>query len=124
LGRTPFDLAHGPLLRVGLVRMAADEHLLVVVMHHIVSDGWSMQIVVDEFVAQYRARVLGETGAEDTLPIQYADYAVWQRNWLEAGEKNSQLAYWTQQLGGGQPVLQLPVDRPSALSKVSSVSSN
>ncbi|WP_412179668.1 amino acid adenylation domain-containing protein, partial [Variovorax paradoxus] len=112
LGRTPFDLAHGPLLRVGLVRMAADEHLLVVVMHHIVSDGWSMQIVVDEFVAQYRARVLGETGAEDTLPIQYADYAVWQRNWLEAGEKNSQLAYWTQQLGGGQPVLQLPVDRP------------
>ncbi|WP_157119363.1 non-ribosomal peptide synthetase, partial [Azohydromonas lata] len=110
LNDVPFDLGTGPLLRVGLIRMAADEHLLVVVMHHIVSDGWSMQLVVDEFVTQYRSHARAEACDLQPLPIQYADYAVWQRNWLEAGEKRSQLAYWTQQLGDECPVLQLPAD--------------
>jgi len=110
LHQTPFDLEAGPLLRVGLIREAADEHVLVVVMHHIVSDGWSMQIIVDEFVAQYRARAQGQAPQLAVLPIQYADYAVWQRNWLEAGEKERQLAYWKAQLGDGYPVLQLPTD--------------
>ncbi|RSZ29427.1 non-ribosomal peptide synthetase, partial [Variovorax sp. 553] len=110
LGHTPFDLAEGPLLRVGLIRLAPEEHMLVVVMHHIVSDGWSMQVIVDEFVAQYSARVRGMEAELSSLPIQYADYAAWQRDWLEAGERERQLAYWTQHLGAGQSVLQLPVD--------------
>ncbi|ASI68649.1 non-ribosomal peptide synthetase [Diaphorobacter nitroreducens] len=110
LHQTPFDLEAGPLLRVGLIREAADEHVLVVVMHHIVSDGWSMQIIVDEFVAQYRARIQGQEPQLAVLPIQYADYAVWQRNWLEAGEKDRQLSYWKAQLGDEHPVLQLPAD--------------
>ncbi len=112
LHQTPFDLEAGPLLRVGLIRETADEHVLVVVMHHIVSDGWSMQIIVDEFVTQYSSRVLGQDPRPPSLPIQYADYAVWQRNWLEAGEKESQLTYWKTQLGGIDPVLQLATDRP------------
>ncbi|SFP15972.1 non-ribosomal peptide synthetase [Variovorax sp. 770b2] len=107
---TPFDLTRGPLLRVGLLRLAADVHVLVVVMHHIVSDGWSKQILVDEFMQQYRARVRGETPAMAPLPVRYADYAAWQRNWLEAGEKERQLAYWTERLGTANPVLQLPTD--------------
>ncbi|MGJ7611900.1 MULTISPECIES: amino acid adenylation domain-containing protein [unclassified Variovorax] len=110
LSHTPFDLAAGPLLRVGLIRLAADQHLLVVVMHHIVSDGWSMQVLVDEFVAHYRARVQGAAVVLPPLPIQYTDYAAWQRDWLEAGERDRQLAYWTHHIGTEQPVLQLPTD--------------
>ena len=105
-----FDLEHGPLLRVGLIREATDKHLLVVAMHHIISDGWSMQIIVDEFVAQYRARAQGEVPDLAALPIQYADYAAWQHQWLEAGEKDRQLTYWKTQLGSEHPVLQLPTD--------------
>lgn len=112
LQQTPFDLERGPLLRVGVIREAADEHVLAVVMHHIVSDGWSLQVIVDEFVAQYRARVQGLDPELPALPIQYADYAVWQRNWLEAGEKERQLEHWKTQLGDEHPVLQLPVDHP------------
>ena len=112
LHRTPFDLEHGPLLRIGLIREAADSHVLVVVMHHVVSDGWSMQIIIDEFVRQYRARIEGRLPDLAPLPIQYADYAAWQRNWLEAGERQRQLDYWLAQLGGEQPMLQLPTDHP------------
>jgi amino acid adenylation domain-containing protein/non-ribosomal peptide synthase protein (TIGR01720 family) len=109
---TPFDLTAGPLLRVGLIRLGENEHVLVVVMHHIVSDGWSMRVVVDEFVTQYRARVQGQVPALAPLPIQYADYALWQRHWLEAGEKDRQLEHWKAQLGAAHPVLQLPTDHP------------
>ncbi|WP_157119418.1 non-ribosomal peptide synthetase, partial [Azohydromonas lata] len=107
---TAFDLGEGPLLRVGLIRLSPREHLLVVVMHHIVSDGWSMQILVQELVAQYRAHGRGEAAPLQPLPVQYADYAVWQRRWLEAGEAQRQLAYWTAHLGAEHPVLQLPTD--------------
>nr|WP_185878912.1 non-ribosomal peptide synthetase [Variovorax sp. MHTC-1] len=110
LSQMPFDLGTGPLLRAALIRMSVDEHILVVVMHHIVSDGWSMRLVVDEFVAQYRARVLGGQVQQAPLPIQYADYAAWQREWLEAGEQERQLRYWKAQLGGEHPVLQMPTD--------------
>ncbi|WOI45558.1 condensation domain-containing protein [Acidovorax sp. BLS4] len=110
ISQTPFDLSAGPLLRVGLIRLGEREHWLVVVMHHIVSDGWSMQVLVEEFVARYRERLLGRSLALAPLPIQYADYAAWQRQWLEAGEKDRQLAYWTKQLGDEHPVLQLPTD--------------
>ena len=108
----PFDLEQGPLLRVGILRLAEDEHLLVVVMHHIISDGWSMQLIIDEFAADYSARVTGETWQPPALPIQYADYALWQRQWMEAGEKERQLAYWQAELGDEHPVLQLPTDCP------------
>ncbi|MFS8328129.1 amino acid adenylation domain-containing protein, partial [Vreelandella titanicae] len=108
----PFDLEQGPLLRVGILRLAEEEHLLVVVMHHIISDGWSMQLIIDEFAADYSARVTGETWQPPVLPIQYADYALWQRQWMEAGEKERQLDYWQRELGDEHPVLQLPTDRP------------
>jgi len=111
----PFDLEQGPLLRVALIRETPGRHVLVVVMHHIVCDGWSLQLIVDEFVAQYAARIQGcEPGDEPPL-IQYSDYAQWQRHWLEAGEAERQLVYWRAQLGDTQPVLQLPADHPRSV---------
>ncbi|MBT9106355.1 AMP-binding protein, partial [Pseudomonas aeruginosa] len=98
----PFDLERGPLLRVSLLRLAEDDHVLVLVQHHIVSDGWSMQVMVEELVQLYAAYSRGLEVALPALPIQYADYALWQRSWMEAGEKERQLAYWTGLLGGEQ----------------------
>ncbi|PCA77174.1 non-ribosomal peptide synthetase [Pseudomonas aeruginosa] len=108
----PFDLERGPLLRVSLLRLAEDDHVLVMVQHHIVSDGWSMQLMVEELVQLYAGYSQGLDVVLPALPIQYADYALWQRSWMEAGEKERQLAYWTGLLGGEQPVLELPFDRP------------
>uniref|UniRef100_UPI0035C78745 non-ribosomal peptide synthase/polyketide synthase n=1 Tax=Pseudomonas allii TaxID=2740531 RepID=UPI0035C78745 len=108
----PFDLQQGPLLRVKLLRLAPEEHVLVLVQHHIVSDGWSMQVMVDELVQLYAAHVQGQDLQLPALPIQYADYALWQRSWMEAGERERQLGYWTGMLGGEQPVLEMPMDRP------------
>ncbi|WP_236709413.1 condensation domain-containing protein, partial [Pseudomonas sp. Leaf127] len=111
--RRPFDLEHGPLLRVRLLGLAEDAHVLVVTLHHIVSDGWSMPVLVDELVQLYEGYSQGLAEVSlPALPIQYADYAIWQRNWMEAGEQERQLAYWQAQLGGEQPVLELPTDRP------------
>ncbi|AOS74298.1 amino acid adenylation domain-containing protein [Pseudomonas sp. FP1911] len=114
----PFDLQEGPLLRVTLLRLAADEHVLVLVQHHIVSDGWSMQLVVEELVQLYAGYSQGQDVQLPALPIQYADYAVWQRSWMDAGEKQRQLAYWRELLGGEQSVLELPFDhqRPAVQS--------
>ncbi|WLI31591.1 non-ribosomal peptide synthase/polyketide synthase [Pseudomonas rhodesiae] len=106
----PFDLRAGPLMRVNLLRLAEDEHVLVLVQHHIISDGWSMQVMVDELVQLYGACSQGQRLQLPALPIQYADYAVWQRQWMEAGEKARQLSYWRELLGGEQPVLELPFD--------------
>ncbi|MER2513276.1 MAG: non-ribosomal peptide synthase/polyketide synthase [Nitrosomonas ureae] len=108
----PFDLTQGSLLRVALIRVSAEEHHLVVVMHHIISDAWSNRIIIDEFAACYRAHIEGPSLLLPELPIQYADYAQWQRNWLEAGEKERQLVYWRNQLGVEHPALQLPTDHP------------
>ncbi|WP_228379513.1 condensation domain-containing protein, partial [Pseudomonas aeruginosa] len=108
----PFDLEQGPLLRVTLLEVDADEHVLVMVQHHIVSDGWSMQLMVEELVQLYAAYSQGLDVGLPALPIQYADYALWQRSWMEAGEKERQLAYWTGLLGGEQPVIELPLDHP------------
>ncbi|RAR71437.1 non-ribosomal peptide synthase protein (TIGR01720 family)/amino acid adenylation domain-containing protein, partial [Paracidovorax anthurii] len=111
----PFDLGAGSLLRVLLLRVDAQEHRLVVAMHHIVSDGWSLGVLVEEFAGCYRrhAAASGERPTElAVLPIQYADYAQWQRQWMEAGEKQRQLDYWRGCLGTDHPVLQLPTDRP------------
>ncbi|MBD9580531.1 non-ribosomal peptide synthase/polyketide synthase [Delftia sp. DLF01] len=110
VNRQPFDLARQPLLRAAVVRRHAREHVLVVVMHHIVSDGWSMRVLLKEFLQAYGAMSRGEAPVLEAAPITYVDYANWQRQWLEAGENERQLAYWRGQLGDTHPVLQLQTD--------------
>ena len=106
-----FDLYQGPLLRVTRVRLDEQRHALLLAMHHIVSDGWSMQILLDELAHCYAAHLQARAPQLPDLPVQYADYAQWQRNWLEAGEGERQLAYWRQALGECPPILELPADR-------------
>ncbi|AZE60743.1 MULTISPECIES: non-ribosomal peptide synthetase [Pseudomonas fluorescens group] len=108
----PFDLEHGPLLRVQLLKLADQEHVLLLTLHHIVSDGWSMNVLIDEFIRCYDAHERNETPQLPALPIQYSDYALWQRRWLEAGEQARQLQYWQARLGDEHPVLELPTDHP------------
>ncbi|SAL01897.1 non-ribosomal peptide synthetase [Caballeronia pedi] len=115
LGAAPFDLERGPLLRATLLRRAPDDHVLHVAIHHIVSDGLSVNVFVDEFVAAYRAECGVSPGAlreVDDAPIQYGDFAAWQREWLDDESLAGQLSYWREELGGEQPVLELPFDRP------------
>ena len=108
----PFDLGTGPLLRVTLLKLAEQEHVLLLTLHHIVSDGWSMNVLIDEFIRCYDAFDAGTQPQLPPLPIQYSDYALWQRRWLEAGEQGRQLDYWQVQLGDEHPVLELPTDHP------------
>jgi non-ribosomal peptide synthetase component F len=107
-----FDLTRGPLLRVRLLRLSEDEHVLLLTVHHIVSDGWSVGVLVREMSALYAAYSSGEEPALDELPIQYADFAVWQREWLQGETLERQLSYWRKQLEGAPHVLDLPTDRP------------
>ncbi|MFK0343223.1 amino acid adenylation domain-containing protein [Pseudomonas asiatica] len=107
----PFDLASGPLLRVRLLQLAAQEHILLLTLHHIVADGWSMNVLIDEFLYLYDAAVAGSEARLEPLPIQYRDYALWQRSWLQAGEQERQLAYWQARLGDDHSPLELPMDR-------------
>jgi amino acid adenylation domain-containing protein len=108
----PFDLAHGPLLRVQLIYLQPHDHVLVLTMHHIISDGWSVEILRRELVAFYEAHLTGGRHSLSALPIQYADYAVWQREWLQGVVLDEQLAYWKQRLAGCPPSLELPLDHP------------
>ncbi|MBS3183954.1 non-ribosomal peptide synthase/polyketide synthase [Pseudomonas sp. PCH44] len=108
----PFDLETGPLLRVALLEVGDADRVLVLTQHHIVSDGWSMQLMVDELISLYQAHCQGVAAQLPALPIQYVDYAGWQRQWLAAGERERQLNYWTQRLAGEQGPLELPFDRP------------
>jgi amino acid adenylation domain-containing protein len=108
--RGAFDLRQGPLLRTTLLRLSDQEHLLVIVIHHIVSDGWSMRVISQELSSLYAAFSRGEPSPLPDLPIQYADYAVWQRSWLKGERLQSQLAYWRRQLDGCPPLLELPTD--------------
>jgi amino acid adenylation domain-containing protein len=110
--RAPFDLAAGPLLRVTLVRLAAEEHALLLNMHHIVSDGWSVGVFLGEMSALYEAFRLGRTPDLPPLPLQYADFADWQRRWLTGEVLERHLGYWTTKLAGRPAVLELPVDHP------------
>ncbi|MFJ5239425.1 non-ribosomal peptide synthase/polyketide synthase [Pseudomonas neuropathica] len=110
-----FDLQHGPLLRAALLQVSPNDHVLVLTLHHIVSDGWSLQVMIEELVQLYAGFNLGHDAGLPALPIQYADYALWQRQWMEAGEQERQLAYWQEKLGGEQPVLELPMDRPRSI---------
>ncbi|MBY9025040.1 non-ribosomal peptide synthetase [Pseudomonas fluorescens] len=108
----PFDLQTGPLMRASLLRLADDDHVLAVTVHHIAADGWSMRVMVEELVQLYSGYAQGRDVSLAELPIQYADYAIWQRHWMEAGERARQLAYWQEQLGTDHSVLQLPTDFP------------
>ncbi len=108
----PFDLAEGPLLRASLLRLEARDHVLLLTMHHIVSDGWSRRVLFRELSRFYRAFSLGERVDLPELPIQYSDYAVWQRDYLEGEVLEVQLGYWKQQLSDAPTVLELPTDRP------------
>ncbi|QRO01038.1 non-ribosomal peptide synthase/polyketide synthase [Archangium violaceum] len=114
--RRPFDLTRGPLLRATLLRLDEQEHVLLVTLHHIVSDGWSTAVLVREVAALYEAFLSGRPSPLPELPVQYADYAVWQRSWLQGEVLESQLAFWRQQLEGAPPVLELPTDRPRSSS--------
>ncbi|MBV9790335.1 MAG: amino acid adenylation domain-containing protein, partial [Chloroflexi bacterium] len=106
-----FDLIHGPLLRARLLHLSDQAHTLLLTLHHIVSDGWSQGVLVREIAALYRAFVAGAKPALPALPVQYADFAIWQRDWLSGAELEAQLGYWRQQLAD-LPALQLPTDRP------------
>ncbi|CAA9346511.1 MAG: Polyketide synthase modules and related proteins, partial [uncultured Gemmatimonadetes bacterium] len=110
--RTPFDLERGPLIRGGLVRLGDDDHVLMLTLHHIVSDGWSMGVLVDEVSALYGAFLRGDADPLPPLPIQYADYAVWQRRWVEGEVLREQAEYWKATLAGAPELLELPADRP------------
>ncbi len=107
----PFDLAAGPLLRALLVRQSAQEHVLLVCLHHIISDGWSMATLFRELKEFYRSICLGQTAQVPELSLQYADYAVWQRKLLQGDLLERQLSYWKQQLKAAPPLLELPTDR-------------
>ncbi|HEU4561225.1 MAG TPA: amino acid adenylation domain-containing protein, partial [Longimicrobium sp.] len=113
----PFDLEHGPLLRATLVRLSDEEHVLLLTMHHIVSDGWSMGVLFRELFTLYESlsQPSGAARPASTLPplaVQYADFAVWQRGWLRGEVLQRQLDWWRERLGGAPPALELPTDRP------------
>ena len=110
--RQPFDLAAGPPIRATLIRTGPDRHMFVLVMHHIISDGPSMQILMEELSASYRAELTGVPAPLPPLPMSYGDYAVWQREWMSGEELERQLSYWREQLKGVPRVLALPTDRP------------
>ncbi|UOK40396.1 non-ribosomal peptide synthetase [Pseudomonas palleroniana] len=112
LARAPFDLEKGPLLRVTLVRLDDEDHHLLVTLHHIIADGWSLNILIDEFSRLYAAATQGQPLALPPLALQYADYGSWQRQWLAEGEGQRQLAYWRAQLGEEHPALSLATDHP------------
>ncbi|MET0264270.1 MAG: condensation domain-containing protein, partial [Duganella sp.] len=106
----PFDLANDPLIRGQLLRLGAEEHVLLLTQHHIVSDGWSLGVLVRELSALY-CSLHGATDRLPPLPIQYADYAAWQRQWLQGELSQTQAAWWRQQLAGASALLELPTDR-------------
>ncbi|WP_257168771.1 non-ribosomal peptide synthetase [Bradyrhizobium sp. SRS-191] len=107
----PFDLQAAPPLRMRLLRLAMREHVLLLAMHHIVSDAWSIEVLIGEITAFYRAFCSGEAAPLNPLPVQYADYALWQRGWLTGEVLEGQLQYWTRRLSGAPPQLELPISR-------------
>lgn len=108
----PFDFLQPPLMRAKLIRISEDEWELVLTVHHIVFDGWSIGVLMKEVGALYSAGVDGTAGALPELDVQYADYAAWQREWLAGGVLEQQLSYWRRQLAGDNSPLELPLDRP------------
>ena len=106
-----FDLSSDLLLRVLLVQLASDEHVLLVNMHHIISDAWSFDVLLGELAELYQAFKTGGSFSLEELPIQYADYAAWQREWMSAGVLQKQMGYWKKQLAGAPFLLELPADK-------------
>jgi len=109
---TGFDLSRGPLLRVKILKLEEEEHAVFFTTHHVVSDGWSMGILVREIEELYQAFICGKESPLEELPIQYADFAVWQRAWLQGEALENQFTYWKRQLGEEPPLLELPIDKP------------
>ncbi|HEX7774830.1 MAG TPA: condensation domain-containing protein, partial [Pyrinomonadaceae bacterium] len=110
--RCPFDLAQGPMLRGMLLKLDEDDHIVLLTMHHVISDAWSTGVLIREIATLYSAFVKGEASPLAELPIQYADFSVWQREWLRGEVLERQLAYWREQLKGAPPVLDFPIDHP------------
>ncbi|BCL84581.1 non-ribosomal peptide synthetase [Ktedonobacteria bacterium brp13] len=108
----PFDLATGHLFRVLLLQLAEDDHMLVLTIHHIVFDGWSQGVLLQEFAQLYDAFSVDQPSPLPTLSLQYTDYTQWQREWLQGAVMQEQLTFWRKQLSGALPVLELPTDRP------------
>ena len=110
--RRPFDITHTPLIRAGVLKLGPTRHVVMLTLHHIVSDGWSLGVLIREVSALYAAHVAGRPSDLPELPIQYADFAQWQRRWLTGEVLQRQLAHWVQTLADPPPTLQLPTDRP------------
>ena len=111
-GRAPFDVETGPLLRVLVYKIAPDQHIILLVMHHIISDGWSMIVMLRELTKVYDAVVNGQPSPLEPLPIQYADFAHWQASQMTEDRVEKQMEYWRKNLQGAPEVLDLPTDRP------------
>jgi amino acid adenylation domain-containing protein len=109
--QAPFDLSRGPLLRGQLLQLSDDDHVLLITLHHIISDGWSVKVFVREVSALYNAAVQGKIASLPVLSLQYADYAMWQRSWLQGELLRTQLDFWTSYLADAPAVLNLPADR-------------
>lgn len=107
-----FDLAQGPLLRATLLQLSAERHIFALVIHHSVFDGWSLDVFMREMTALYQAFIVGSPSPLQELPIQYRDFARWQRQWLQGEHYAQHLAYWKQRLGPNPPTLELPLDKP------------
>ncbi|MCB4424428.1 amino acid adenylation domain-containing protein [Xenorhabdus nematophila] len=110
--KTPFNLTQGPLIRGQLLQLTDEEHVLLLSQHHIISDGWSIGVLVHELGALYQAAFHGHDNPLPPMPIQYADYAVWQREWLQGNALTQQRDFWCTQLEGAPALLDLPTDRP------------
>ncbi|MGO3669777.1 MAG: amino acid adenylation domain-containing protein [Vreelandella alkaliphila] len=112
LARQPFDLEQAPPLTVALYRLSAEHHVLAIVQHHIAGDGWSVQVLIDDLCALYECACTQQEAKLAPLPVQFADYAVWQQRQKHSSERQSQLAHWCERLSGDHPPLALPLDRP------------
>jgi amino acid adenylation domain-containing protein len=110
--REPFDLARGPVVRGRLLRLGADDHVVILTLHHLVGDGWSMAVLLREVGLLYGAAQAGRRSPLPELPLQYADYALWQRSWLTPEVEEREIAFWRQLLAGAPALLDLPLDRP------------
>ncbi|HEX6717638.1 MAG TPA: amino acid adenylation domain-containing protein, partial [Pyrinomonadaceae bacterium] len=110
--RKPFNVEGGPLFRATLLLLSADEHILLLTMHHIISDGWSIGILVRELIELYDTFVVRRSSTLPDLPVQYVDFAVWHREWLQGDVLDKSISYWKEQLAGAPSLLELPTDRP------------
>ncbi|WP_460427467.1 condensation domain-containing protein, partial [Azotobacter armeniacus] len=115
----PFNLEAEPPLRATLYQLSDDEHILALALHHIAGDGWSVRILIDEFLAFYEAHCAGRPAQLAPLPIQFSDFALWQREWMESEQGERQLEYWRSRLGNEHPPIALPLDRPRGISSAS-----